>query len=72
MSRDYIDAADGINGNIVKLETIADMFLMMSGQEGIELNPDSFYGLSLLVKQETNSIKKETDTLLAHIRNQKA
>jgi hypothetical protein len=48
------------------------MFLIMSGQETAELNPDSFYGLSLLVKQETNSIKKETDTLLTHIRNQKA
>jgi hypothetical protein len=72
MSGDYFTAETEIGRSVCKLETIADMFLMMSGQEGAELDSGSFYGLSLLVKQETDNIKKDTDTLLTHIRNQKA
>lgn len=72
MSTDYFKDEIEMGRSISKLAAIADMFLLMSGQEGCELNPDSFYGISLLIKQETDAIKKDTDMLLAYRRNHTA
>lgn len=72
MSEDYYTAESEIGYSITKLETIADMLLLISGQEGAELNPGSFYGLSMLIKQETDIIKKDTGMLTTHIRRQEA
>jgi hypothetical protein len=72
MSGDHFTAETEIGRSITKLAAIADMFMLMSGQEGSELNPDSFYGISLLIKQETDAIKKDTDMLITHIRNHTA
>ena len=72
MSTDYFKAEIEMGRSITKLAAIADMFLLMSGQEGCGLNPDSFYGISLLIKQETDAIKKDTDMLTAYRRNHTA
>jgi hypothetical protein len=69
---DYLTAVDGMDSSIWKLEAIADMFSVMSNQEKEELCHKSFYGISLFIRQETESIKKDKDTLLAQIRTSKA
>jgi hypothetical protein len=67
MSKDYMDAEDSIDESIWKLETIADMLSVMSDMERIELRQASFYGISLIIQQEADGLKKETATLMEHI-----
>jgi hypothetical protein len=48
------------------------MLSVMSDMERIELRQESFYGISLIIQQEADGLKKETDTLIQHIRSRTA